>query len=80
MNKIGRPTYLSNDKESLVLAAASIEGGHVLPLYSNYILGELQHVIKAFKFWLLLHYWVTHVTTRGNNVTELPTRLRADES
>ena len=29
---------------------------------------------------VLLHYWVTHVTTRGNKVTELPMRLRADES
>ena len=29
---------------------------------------------------ILLHYWVTHITTRGNKVTELPTRLRADKS
>ena len=29
---------------------------------------------------ILLHYWVTCVTTQGNKGTELPTRLRADES
>ena len=29
---------------------------------------------------LLLPYWVTHVTNRGNKVTGLPTRLHADES
>ena len=28
--------------------------------------------------WLLLHYWVTRVTTWGGKVTELPTRLHAD--
>ena len=38
MNKIGRPTYLSNDKESLIFAAADIKGGHGLPLDGNYIL------------------------------------------
>ena len=49
MNKIGRPTYLSNDMESLIVVAAEIEGGHGLPLESNFILGQLQCVIKAVK-------------------------------
>ena len=37
MNKIGLPTYLSNDKESLIVADADIEGGHGLTLNSNSI-------------------------------------------
>ena len=49
MNKIGRPTYLNNDKESLIVAASEIEGGHDLPLDSNYLLENLQRVIKAVK-------------------------------
>ena len=51
MNKIGRPTYLINDKEYLIVAAAKIEGGHGLPLDSNYILGKLYHIIMAVKCW-----------------------------
>ena len=51
MNKIGRPTYLSNYKESLMVAAAYIEGGNCLPLDSTYILGHLKHVINSIKFW-----------------------------
>ena len=50
MNKIGPPTYLSNDKDYLIVAAAEIEGGHGLPLDSNYILEQLQRVIKTFNF------------------------------
>ena len=38
MNKICHPTYLGNDKENLVVVDADIEGGHGLPLESNYIL------------------------------------------
>ena len=38
MNKIGCPTYLSNDKVSLRVEEAGIEGGHFLNLDSNYIL------------------------------------------
>ena len=52
MNKIGRPTYLSNNKEYLIVAAYEIEGGHGLTLDSNYLLGQLQHVIKDFKFYI----------------------------
>ena len=37
MNKIGRPTYLSKNEESLIVAAAENEGGHGLPLYSHAI-------------------------------------------
>ena len=51
MNKIGRPTYLSNDKEYLIVAVDENEVGHGLPLDSNHILDQLQHVIKSVKFW-----------------------------
>ena len=51
MNKIGRPTYLSNDKESCIVAADENGGGCVLPLDSNYIMYQLQHVIKGVRFW-----------------------------
>ena len=50
-NKIGCLTYLSNDKESLIVAYADIEGGRGLTLYISYILGGLHHVIKAANFW-----------------------------
>ena len=49
MNKIGRPTYLSNYKEYLIFSDADIEGGHGLPLDSNYTLEKLHHFIKAVK-------------------------------
>ena len=51
MNKIGHPTYLSNAKESLIVAAADIEGGHGLTMDSNYLLELLQRVIKTVKCW-----------------------------
>ena len=51
MNKIGRPTYLSNENESLIVAAADMEGDHVLLVDINFLLEQLQHVIKAIKFW-----------------------------
>ena len=35
MNKIVRPTYLSNNKESFIVAAEEIEGDHALPLDIN---------------------------------------------
>ena len=41
MNKIGRPTYLSNDKEYFIYSAADIEGDHGLHLDSNYICENL---------------------------------------
>ena len=41
MNKIVFPTYLSNDKKYLIVAASDIEGGHSLPLDGNYLLGQL---------------------------------------
>ena len=50
MNKIGLPNYLSNDKESLIVASDDIEGGHGLHLDSNSILDQLHCVIKAVKF------------------------------
>ena len=41
MNEIGRPNYLSNTKEYLIVTAAGIEGGHGLPLDSSYLLYRL---------------------------------------
>ena len=32
MKKSGRPTYLNEDEESLLVASADIEGGNFLPL------------------------------------------------
>ena len=49
INKMGRPTYLSNDRGSLVVLDYGIGGGHGLPLVSNYILDKLQHIINAVK-------------------------------
>ena len=51
MNKIDRPTYLSNNKEYLIVTDDGIEGGHFLPLDSNYILEQLQRSIEDVKFW-----------------------------
>ena len=51
INKIGLPTYRSNEKEYLIVAAAEIEGGRGLPLESNSIFKQLQRIIKAAKCW-----------------------------
>ena len=49
MIKIGRPTYIINDKDSLIVADAKIGGGNGLPLDIIYLLEQLQRVIKAVK-------------------------------
>ena len=51
MNKIVLPTYLSNEKEYLIVAAVDIERVHELPLDSNYLLEKLQRTIKTVKLW-----------------------------
>ena len=51
MNKIGCPTYYSNDKESLIVVVDDIEGGHGLLLDSNYILYKFQRVTKSVRYW-----------------------------
>ena len=51
MNKIGLPTYLGNENDYLMVVSAEIEGGHGLPLGSNYLLEKFQNVIKAVNFW-----------------------------
>ena len=51
MNKIGLPTFLSNNKEYLIVTAADIEGGHGPPLGGNCLLGKLQRSIKPVNFW-----------------------------
>ena len=51
MNKIVLPTYLSNDKESLIFSHDEIEVVHGILLDSNYLLEQLQCVIKAVKLW-----------------------------
>ena len=45
--KVGRPTYLNSYEESLVVAAAKIEGSCGLPIDVNTVGVELQLVIKA---------------------------------
>ena len=53
MNKIGLPTYLSNDKEFLIVKSTDIEVSHVRhgpPLKSNSLLEQPQSSIKAVKF------------------------------
>ena len=47
MNKMGLPTYLSNDKEYLIVTDADIEGGQGLPLDNIYLLDQMQRIIKA---------------------------------
>ena len=51
MNKIGLLTYLSNDKESLIVAADDIEGGNGLIMDIIYILDLWQIVKKSVKCW-----------------------------
>ena len=51
MNKIGRPTCLSNDKEYFVVSSSGVGGGHGLPLDINYLFGQLQCFIKDVKCW-----------------------------
>ena len=62
MNKIVRPTYLSNKKDSLIIAYDAIEGGHGITLDSNYIWGQLKRVIKAVKFWCGNNYTLNNIT------------------
>ena len=50
MNKAGLPTYLGNDKESLIDSYDEIKGGHGLPLDSNCLLEQFQRVINAVLF------------------------------
>ena len=51
MNKIFHPTYLSNNKEYLLVTAADTEGGNGPPLDSNYLSEKLQLPIKYIKLW-----------------------------
>ena len=62
MNKIGRPNYLSNDKDYLIVADAEIEGDHVLPLEINYILEQLQRIINYVKLWYADNDIINNVT------------------
>ena len=49
MKKSGFPTYLSQYKDSLMVASSEIEGAHGLPLDSQYLSDQLQRVNKAIK-------------------------------
>ena len=62
MNKIVQPTYLSNEKESLIVSSTDIEGVHGIPLGINYILYQLQRDIKAFKLCCGDNYILDNVT------------------
>ena len=45
--KVGRPTYLNSDEESLVVASVEIEGARGFPIGVNTLGVELQLVIKS---------------------------------
>ena len=62
MNKVGRPTYLSNDKESLIVSYHDIEGGSGLPLDINSPSEQLQLVTKAVKFLCVNNDILNNVT------------------
>ena len=62
MNNIGRSTYLSNDKDYLIVAAADIEVDHGLHLDSNYLLEKMQRITKAFKGWCGDNHVINNVT------------------
>ena len=62
MNKIVHTNYLSNENESLIVAAADIEGVHGIPLGSTFILDQLQRDIKAFKLCCGDNYILDNVT------------------
>ena len=48
---MGKPTYLSKDKESFVVTESHIEGVNDLPMESHAIEEEFQNVIKPVKIW-----------------------------
>ena len=50
MKKLGWPTYLNEDEESLVISSAEIEGVRGLPFDCHGDAMQLQTVFKAFKF------------------------------
>ena len=49
MNKICFTTYLSSDKDSLIVSDSEIKGVHGLPLGINPLLGQFKRVIKTVK-------------------------------
>ena len=49
MKKSGFPTYLSQYKDSLMVASSEIEVAHGPPLDSQYLLDQVQRVNKAIK-------------------------------
>ena len=54
MNKIGLTAYLSNNEDSLEVAASEVECGRGIPLYSHALSYQLKHFIKGtkdIKFW-----------------------------
>ena len=49
MNKISPPTYISKEKESLIVSDANIGGGHGPPLAIISLLEQLHRIIKSVK-------------------------------
>ena len=47
MNKVGHQTYVSNDKETLIVAAAEVEGDHGLLLDSQALSEKFHCVTKS---------------------------------
>ena len=50
IKKSGQQTYLNEDKESLVVASANIEGIHGPPLYFRGVAKQLQNLFKFIKY------------------------------
>ena len=50
MKKSGQQTYLNEDKESLVVSLAKIEGGRGLPLGSRGVAHKLNNFSKAVHY------------------------------
>ena len=62
MNKIGLRTYISYDKEYLIVTAADIEGFHDPTLDRNALVEKLQCIINTVKFWCVDNYIIKNVT------------------
>ena len=50
MNKSGPQTYPNEDKESLVVASAKIEGGRGLSLEYHGVAHQFQNIVKAVNY------------------------------
>ena len=49
MKENGLPTYLNEDKESLLIASGDVEGVHGLPFECHGVANQLQKFVNAVK-------------------------------